>query len=154
MVEKLDGNNLFDLPTFRSIIMDELSAKGYTAKVPSEAPMTLHVLINNIRIRNTFNAVAWGIMAGNDSIKGTVRVIDASGATVDHFYVQTSYGLGGAGGGIGGIRLGWLYESFAEEIVEHFDRLPETTTKVQSKDPLQAKDSPSRSGGINGHFSN
>lgn len=62
----------------------------------------------------------WGAMSGNDAIHGEVVVKDASGKTVDSFKVTASYALGGWGGGQDAMRMNWLYEAFAKEVVHAF----------------------------------
>lgn len=60
----------------------------------------------------------WGAMAGSDSVHGEVVIRDAAGEKLDKFIVETSYALGGLAGGQDGMRMDWLYEAFAEEIVK------------------------------------
>ena len=40
--------------------------------------------------------------------------------TIDSFKVTASYALGGWGGGQDGLRMNWLYEAFAKEVVKAF----------------------------------
>jgi hypothetical protein len=59
----------------------------------------------------------WGVMAGTDNVTGDVIVRDASGKQVRRFTVNASYGLGGFAGGQDDMRLGWLFDKFAEHTV-------------------------------------
>jgi hypothetical protein len=78
----------------------------------------LEVVVKSMRVRSNFSAVMWGFMAGADSIDGDIVLTDASGKEVDRFSVSASYALGGLAGGQDDARMGWLYESFAEETVK------------------------------------
>ena len=75
------------------------------------------IVITDFRVRGTFSAVMWGVMAGTDNVTGDVVVRDASGKQLRKFSVNASYGLGGFAGGQDDMRLGWLYEKFAEHTV-------------------------------------
>lgn len=92
----------------------------YDASASLTSP-ELNVEVTKIRIRSSFNAMAWGVMAGNDSIQGNVIIRDSSGRILDQFLVKTSYALGGLAGQ-DGVRIDWLYEAFAEEIVDQFTK--------------------------------
>jgi len=94
-------------------IVTELKAAG---AFDSASPNSVGVLINSIHIRNTFNAMVFGFMAGADNINGTVT-LKKGDRDLARFDVTASYALGGAVGGINSTRLGWLSERFAEETV-------------------------------------
>lgn len=79
--------------------------------------LVLQIMVTHVRVRNTFNAVMWGAMSGNDSIKGDATVRDATGVIVDQFHVDASYALGGFAGGQDAARMNWLYEAFAKQAV-------------------------------------
>jgi hypothetical protein len=78
------------------------------------APGVLRVTVNSIRVRNTFNAVMFGFMAGSDNIDGTVELLDGQQKPRTSFSINASYSLGGFGGGQSDARLGWLRDKFAE----------------------------------------
>jgi glucose dehydrogenase len=81
--------------------------------------------VSNIRVRSNFSAVMWGFMAGNDTITGDIIIKDQNGEVLDQFEVSAAYALGGLAGGQDDARMGWLYESFAEEtlkeLVKHLE---------------------------------
>jgi len=79
---------------------------------------TLEILVTDMRTRSAFSAIAFGFMAGADSIDADVIVRDKAGKELDRFTVSTSYALGGIGGGQDSARMSWLYEKFAEETVK------------------------------------
>lgn len=79
---------------------------------------TAEIVVTAFRVRGTFSAVMWGVMAGTDNVTGDVVVRNANGKQVRKFTVNASYGLGGFAGGVDDTRLGWLYEKFAEHTVE------------------------------------
>ena len=60
----------------------------------------------------------FGFMAGDDHIDGDVLVHAANGSELQRFSVSASYALGGLAGGQDSARMGWLYESFAERMME------------------------------------
>ena len=78
----------------------------------------LKVVVNDIRVRSTFNAVMWGFMAGNDHLTGDAVVLNLAGEPVYDFEASASYALGGFGGGQDSSRMNWLYEEFSEIIAD------------------------------------
>jgi hypothetical protein len=62
----------------------------------------------------------WGAMAGSDSLQGDVVLRDNTGKKLDEFVVKASYALGGLAGQ-DEMRMDWLYEAFASEIVKEFE---------------------------------
>jgi hypothetical protein len=75
---------------------------------------SVRVTVNSIRVRNTFNAVMFGFMAGSDNIDGTVQLFDEQQKSRADFNIKASYSLGGFGGGQSDTRLGWLRDKFSE----------------------------------------
>jgi hypothetical protein len=55
----------------------------------------------------------WGVMAGNDHIKGNVTLIKDNGEPQHTFSVSASYALGGFAG-MNETRMGWLFEEFSK----------------------------------------
>jgi hypothetical protein len=80
----------------------------------ADAPNSIHITIEDFRVRSAASAVLLGILAGTDSLSGRVQVLDATGQQLHSFKVNASYGLGGWGGGQDSMRMNWLYEKFAE----------------------------------------
>jgi len=78
----------------------------------------VRVTVNSIRVRNTFNAVMFGFMAGADNIDGTVQLLDDQQKARADFNVKASYSLGGLAGGQSDTRLGWLRDKFTELTVD------------------------------------
>jgi hypothetical protein len=74
--------------------------------------------VTDIRVRTNFSAVMWGFMAGDDHINGIVVARSPTGDELQRFEVSASYALGGLAGGQDEARMGWLYESFAEETLK------------------------------------
>lgn len=83
----------------------------------ASAGESAEIILKSFRVRGTFSAVMWGVMAGTDNVTGDVIVRDASGKQLRKFTVDASYGLGGLAGGMDDTRLSWLYEKFAEHTV-------------------------------------
>lgn len=107
----LVDNIKFDTEAFSSKIRSTLSAKQL---IETGAAHTVQVTITGVRVRGTFSAVMFGIMAGTDSVDGDVTVLDKDKKPVKSFKVSATYGLGGFAGGVDSLRLGYLYEKFAD----------------------------------------
>ncbi len=117
----------FDQQTLLRSIELALSNRQLLNKEKKDGVVSLHVTVTHVRVRNTFNAVMWGAMSGNDSIEGDITVKDAAGGVIDAFHVNTSYALGGIAGGQDSTRMNWLYEAFAKQVVS-------AVTGVENKD--------------------
>jgi hypothetical protein len=107
----LVDNIKFDTDAFASKVRSTLSGKQL---IEAGAPHTVNVTITGVRVRGTFSAVMFGIMAGTDSVDGDVTVLDKDKKPVKTFKVSATYGLGGFAGGVDSLRLGYLYEKFAD----------------------------------------
>lgn len=113
--KKAADNLKFNPDTLLDHVKRALAANDlYRADAPEDSP-SLEVVITDMRVRSNFSAVAFGFMAGADSIAGDVIVKDAIGAESDRFKVKVSYALGGIAGGLDQTRMEWMYEKFAEE---------------------------------------
>ena len=94
-----------------------LEAHSLLEKSPGKESQELEILVKDMRVRSNFSAIAFGFMAGADSVTGDIVLKDSLGSELDRFEVSVSYALGGLGGGQDEARMGWLYEKFAEETV-------------------------------------
>ena len=108
---QLADNVKFDMDTLKSTLDRTLSGKNLLA---SGGDYRLKVVVNDIRVRSTFNAVMWGFMAGNDHLRGEAVVLNLDGEPVYSLEASASYALGGFGGGQDSSRMNWLYEEFSE----------------------------------------
>lgn len=79
--------------------------------------LSLEIVLQNVRVRSTANAMLWGFMAGSDYITADVVLKDSTGKVQDQFQVETSYALGGLVGGVASVRIEWLYDNFVKEVV-------------------------------------
>lgn len=113
----------FDPELLKTNIRNQLSANQMLAP-PGQGGLVMDVFVTRVRVRSTFNAVMWGAMAGNDAVDGDIVVKDTTGKVLDKFSVTASYALGGFAGGQDATRTGWLYEAFAEEVVNQFKPQP------------------------------
>lgn len=110
--QKLHADNIkFNPEALRSTIQRSLEARQLVA---SDSRQRLEVEITDIRVRSTFASVAFGFMAGADSVTGNVHVLGADGKPLAKFEVSASYALGGIGGGMDDARMNWLYEEFSK----------------------------------------
>jgi len=116
----------FDPGAFRGVIQRTLDA----AKLVSpDGDFKLTVTVDQLRVRSTFNAIMWGFMAGTDQLNGTATLTRLDGTPVGNFKVDTSYGLGGIGGGQDSSRLAWLYEEFAKMLTQELVALRDQRAK-------------------------
>jgi len=88
-------------------------AKNLKFSARSHLPV-VEILVTDMRVRSNFSAVAFGFLAGSDSVEGDVLVKDDKGKILNKFTVSASYALGGLAGGQDSARMGWLYEEFAK----------------------------------------
>jgi len=115
--EKLKDSLKFDPQMLGRTVELALSNRQLMDKAGNDGVVLMDITVTHVRVRNTFNAVMWGAMSGHDSIEGDVLMKDASGAIVDKFHVNTSYALGGWAGGQDSMRMNWLYEAFAKQVI-------------------------------------
>ena len=106
-----------DVGEVQALVEQHLAAKGLLAGGNDEAASEVVVEITGARIRSRWVATTFGFMAGTDHIHARAMLFDAGGRKVNHFNVMTSYALGGAVGGATSIRVPWVYEQFAEDVV-------------------------------------
>ena len=116
---QLADNVKFDIDALTSTMRRTLEGRGL---VTSEGDHRLKVVVNDIRVRSTFNAVMWGFMAGNDHLQGDAIVMNLEGEPVYEFGASASYALGGFGGGQDSSRMNWLYEEFSEMIADELSK--------------------------------
>jgi len=114
---QLAENLKFSGERLLSTVKQALDAKGLLAKAPDSRLPVVEIIITDIRVRSNFAAIMFGFMAGEDRIAGEVMVRDAGGTELQRFGVTVSYALGGLAGGQDDARMGWLYESFAKEMM-------------------------------------
>jgi len=112
--EQWADNVKFDVKTFNSTLERSLNANKLIAE---EGSFRLKVVIDDIRVRSTFNAIMWGFMAGEDHLHGDVIILDLEDKAVYQFRPEVSYAFGGVAG-TDSTRMNYLYESFAEAVVE------------------------------------
>lgn len=116
----------FDLGVFRGVVQRTLDA----AKLVSpDGDFKLAVMVDQLRVRSTFNAVMWGFMAGTDQLNGTATLTRLDGSPVGNFKIGTSYGLGGIAGGQDSSRLAWMYEEFAKLLTQELVALRDQKAK-------------------------
>jgi hypothetical protein len=115
--EQLKDSLKFDQQALLRTVELALSNRQLLSQEKKNGVFVLQIMVTHVRARNTFNAVMWGAMSGNDSIKGDITVRNATGGIIDRYHVDTSYALGGFAGGQDAARMNWLYEAFAKQVV-------------------------------------
>jgi hypothetical protein len=123
-------NRAFDQKALETRIHNALRQEGL---IVSSSKNTLGVELTDLRLRSTFSAVMFGFMAGDDHLTGTIRVMNEWGREVQQFEVNSSYALGGFGGGQDQNRLDWLYTNFSDLTATEVGKL---VTSAQGKVPL------------------
>lgn len=116
--EKLKDNLKFDPEELRKHMERALSAYQIIDPGQKGSLPAMEVIVTNMRVRSNFSAVAFGIMAGTDSLEADVVIKDAAGKELDRFKVSASYGLGGLAGGQDSARMSWIYEEFSKQAVQ------------------------------------
>ena len=107
-----DPNDIvrFDDKKLQEMIKKKLEVAGL---IDETVVSKVKIEITDIRIRSAFNALMWGVMAGNDHIRGNVSLLNNDGKPIYKFHVSASYALGGFAG-LNETRMGWLFEKFSE----------------------------------------
>jgi outer membrane murein-binding lipoprotein Lpp len=118
---KISDNMKFDPDALLAVVRGALTAKNMIAKDDDASLPSLEILLTDIRVRSTFSAVLLGVMAGADTVTGDVMLKDSNGAELKKYEVSASYALGGVAGVIDEVRVGWLYDKFAEHTVAELD---------------------------------
>lgn len=116
--EKMADNLKFNPDELLSHVKRALDSRSLIGNVSDQQLPKVEVVVKDMRVRSNFSAVMWGFMAGADSIRGDIVLTDPSGKELDRFEVSASYALGGLAGGQDTARMGWLYETFAEEVIK------------------------------------
>ena len=111
-----DPNDIvrFDDKKLQEMIKKKLDVSGL---IDEKEISKIKVEITDIRIRSSFNAFMWGVMAGNDHIRGDVSLLNDDGNTIYKFHVSASYALGGFAG-FNETRMSWLFEEFSKLTLE------------------------------------
>jgi hypothetical protein len=118
---KLADNQDFNVDKLFEKINSTLSTARYLQTQNNSSNLRMEVVVTNIRVRSGVSAIMLGILAGADSITGQVSVKDGD-RVIDKFEVDISYAFGGVMG-ITGSRMDWMYESFANKILEEMKKL-------------------------------
>lgn len=116
--EKMKDNLKFDPDELKKHMERALAAYQIMDAAQKGTLPVLELVVTNMRVRSNFSAVAFGIMAGTDSLEADVVIKDPTGKELDRFKVSASYGLGGLAGGQDSARMGWIYEEFAKQAVQ------------------------------------
>lgn len=117
---KLSDNLKFNPEQLKATLARALEAKSM---IRPDGEYTIDVIITDLRVRSNFTAVAFGFLAGADSVTGTVNILDKNTAPVKSFEVDANYALGGLAGGSDEARMGWIYEKFSEQTLKELGRV-------------------------------
>lgn len=118
---KLQADNpQFNREELSTRLRNRLEAKGLTAPT---ATHRVEIVVTDIRVRGAFAAIMFGVMAGNDHVTGTVRVLDPAGRALRSFEVNANYAFGGLAGGQDSVRMNWMYDKFAELAAAELEKL-------------------------------
>lgn len=114
------GNAGFNQEELARRVRERLVAKQL---VGVGASQYVDVVVTDVRIRSTVAAIMLGFMAGDDHISGRVRLLSDSNQELRAFDISASYALGGLVGGQDGARMPWLYDKFAELVLQELEKL-------------------------------
>lgn len=114
-VKKLGENLKFNQNELLDHVKRALEANKFYVANSVKPGMSMEIVVKDMRVRSNFSAIAFGFLAGNDSVTGDIVIKDPKGKEVDRFEVSASYALGGIAGGVDSARMSWLYENFALE---------------------------------------
>ncbi len=103
----------FDPDKLAATVRRMLEGRGLLVASDAGLPRA-EIVVTDFRVRGSFAAVMFGVMAGTDNVTGDVIVRDPAGKMVRKFRVHAVYGLGGFAGGQDDMRLNWMYEKFGE----------------------------------------
>jgi hypothetical protein len=133
--QELAADNLtFDQNELLATVRRALQARDAMASEPDASLPSVEIVVTDFRTRSAFSAVMFGFLAGDDHITGDVVLRSPTGEELQRFSVSASYALGGLGGGMNDTRMGWLYERFAEHVL---DELTGTQTEGTKAEPAQ-----------------
>jgi len=118
--DKLPDNSNFNSDALLKKINLTFEANQYLSP-SSSSNIFIDVLVTNIRVRSGVSAIMLGFLAGGDYITGDVTVRDGNNV-IDKFEVDITYAWGGAMGDTD-TRMNWMYESFANKMMEEVKRL-------------------------------
>ncbi len=117
--KELGVGSVFNIVTLHNTIETRFQKAGLK---DINSQYHIKILINDVRYRSSITAVFFGFLAGNDHINGHAIINDNEGNVVNEFDVNTFYAFGGIAGGVAAMndsnRMGWLYERFAELVLE------------------------------------
>lgn len=117
--EKIGDNPRFSQHALLDRIKRALIVKNLLNETKPEAVHVIEIVIRDIHVRSRFSAVIFGLTGDSDNIVGDVLLKDSSGKELTRFEISASYALDGLGGGQDEVRMGWLYEKFAELTVAY-----------------------------------
>lgn len=117
--EKIGDNPRFSQHALLDRIKQALIVRNLLNETKPEAVHMIEIVIRDIDVRSRFSAVIFGLTGDSDNIVGDVLLKDSSGKELTRFEISASYALDGLGGGQDEVRMGWLYEKFAELTVTH-----------------------------------
>lgn len=108
--DDLNDRVRFDDNKLERMIQKKLEVAGL---INEDSVCKVKIEITDIRIRSSFNAFMWGVMAGDDHVVGDVTLLGEDEKPIYKFNVSASYALGGFAG-MNETRMSWLFEEFSE----------------------------------------
>lgn len=120
--KKVADNLKFNQSTLLDHVKRALESNKYYVANAAKQGMSMDIVVTDFRVRSNFASIAFGFLAGSDSITGDIIIKNPSGQEVDRFEVSASYALGGLAGGMDDSRMNWLYEAFATETLKEIQQ--------------------------------
>ena len=131
----------FDPARLKEAIRYSLDFDHMFAK-PGQSGLSMDVVVTRVRVRSSASALWWGFMAGNDAVDGEVVVKDLTGKVLDKFAVKVTYAFGGLAGGEDETRVGYLYDAFAQEVVDQYKAEAAGGSQEQRQEVIADKKTP------------
>ncbi|HEX6708279.1 MAG TPA: DUF4410 domain-containing protein [Albitalea sp.] len=119
-IKQQADNPQFSRDELATYLYRKLESKGLIA---GAATHHVDIVVTDIRVRSAAAAVMLGLLAGEDRVTGTVRVMDPSGKPLRSFEIKASYALGGWGGGQDSMRMNWMYDKFSELALTELEKI-------------------------------
>jgi hypothetical protein len=119
----VDDNPHYSSDKLKIAIERAIQAEGLAMRGQADGDARLSVSVLSIRSRSAFAAIMFGVLAGDDHIKGRVDVLGKNNEIIASFDVSSSYAFGGIAGGMEDVRMGWLYDSFAKSTVSQVGKI-------------------------------
>jgi hypothetical protein len=112
-----EDSPIFDLGRLYTDVHNALAVNRLLSPWPQPDPSlpAIEITVTSVHVRSASAAFHLGFLAGSDHVDGDVVVWAPDGSELQRFSVSASSAIGGFSGYD---RIYWIYENFAERVVE------------------------------------